>query len=207
MFNYCCCYCVWGGVGTPNYGVSLASLISVLELLMLLPYRCTYEVSKRPHLSSRNVLTQFWKLFDLTLLPLGTICSMKAIFQIEIQSDIWYLSKLCFFFHLISIRKALFVNTYIMRRLEVPSSYWTFFSLIYEASFLLIWGEQLEFSTLIGVKCHARIPNWVTAFTLLIAKTIPLLFKREFSQVSWHWQAWLLFIHCNVLMFLRFIFP
>ena len=50
---------VYGGVGTPNYGVSLASLISVLELLMLLPYRCTYEVSKRPHLSSRNVLTQF----------------------------------------------------------------------------------------------------------------------------------------------------
>ena len=207
MFNYYCCYyCVWGSVGTPNYGVSLAPLISVLELLMLLPYRCTYEVSKRPHLSSRNVLTQFWKLFDLTLLPLGTICSMKAFklkyivtfdtFQsYDFYSSLkYYKGSICEYIH-----NAVYGSSVIVLDF--------FFSLIYEASFLLIWGEQLEFSTLIGVKCHARIPNWVTAFTLLIAKTIPLLFKREFSQVSWPWQAWLLFIHCNVLMFLRFIFP
>ena len=144
-----------------------------------------------------------WHCFHLTL-----FVAWKLFFKLKYIVTFDTCQSYVFFIHLISIIKALFVNTYIMRRLEVPSSYWTFFfSLIYEASFLLIWGEQLEFSTLIGVKCHARIPNWVTAFTLLIAKTIPLLFKREFSQVSWHWQAWLLFIHCNVLMFLRFIFP
>ena len=35
---------------------------------------------------------------------------------------------------------------------------------------MLCWAEQLEFSTLIGVNCHARIPNWLTTFTLLIEK-------------------------------------
>ena len=38
-----------------------------------------------------------------------------------------------------------------------------------------------------------------------LTKKVNLSFWRVLVTVPW--QAWLLFIHCNVLMFLRFIFP
>ena len=102
---------------------------------MLLPYRCvrTKLVNDRIFLVE-TYLPNFencliWHCFHLAL-----FVAWKLFFKLKYKVTFDTCQSYGFFIHLISIRKALFVSTYIMRCLEVPSSYWTFF-------FVDLWSE------------------------------------------------------------------